>query len=229
MKKTLLALAALLVMGFRLAGAQNYKVEYDVKIKPDVFIGMMSTLGGLTEDMMEPAKKGAEEMEIVFNVNMSEDKEDAQLVARKSRFELNMNGIHIDMTDRLENIGFNYYKDHSANESYMKVNVLGKKYYVKNPAAREGKFTPVEGTRTILGHECKLMKNSNNTKVWYATDIPFETKAYEGVPGLVLGIEDENFMNATAKSFKANDKEISIPKKAKVVTPLEFQKIMTGM
>ena len=221
----MLTLIALLVMAVQFAGAQNYEVEYKVKFDPKGMAEIMGDDKDLPAEVKESIKNDFDNAEIYLSVNMSKDKEDTQFLKDKTKFELHIMGQTLDMSSMLETMELSIYNDYTKMESYLKMDYQGTKYLVKREYEGKNVFSPAEGTRTILGHECKVMVGKDGSRIWYATDIPFEYSAYENVPGLVLAIEDEG-MNSTAVRITPNNKVFSLPKDVKIVTKEEMEKIM---
>ena len=221
----MLTLIALLVMAVQFAGAQNYEVEYKVKFDPKGMAEIMGDDKDLPAEVKESIKNDFDNAEIYLSVNMSKDKEDTQFLKDKTKFELHIMGQTLDMSSMLETMELSMYNDYTKMESYLKMDYQGTKYLVKREYEGKNVFSPAEGTRTILGHECKVMVDKDGSKIWYATDIPFEYSAYENVPGLVLAIEDDG-MNSTAVRITPNNKAFSLPKDVKIVTKEEMEKIM---
>ena len=221
----MLTLIALLVMAVQFAGAQNYEVEYKVKFDPKGMAEIMGDDKDLPAEVKESIKNDFDNAEIYLSVNMSKDKEDTQFLKDKTKFELHIMGQTLDMSSMLETMELSMYNDYTKMESYLKMDYQGTKYLVKREYEGKNVFSPAEGTRTILGHECKVMVDKDGSKIWYATDIPFEYSAYENVPGLVLAIEDDG-MNSTAVRITPNNKVFSLPKDVKIVTKEEMEKIM---
>ena len=227
MKKTMLTLIALLVMAVQFAGAQNYEVEYEVKFNSSDMEKMITGGQQLPPEIMASLRQDIQNAQIFVKVNMSKDKEDVQLLSDKCYFTINLMGNITDMKPMIEMMGLSTYTDYAKQESYTKLNIQGTKYLVKSEMEPQGEFEVTKKTKKILGHECVRMKTKSG-KIWYATDMPFETMAYKGVPGVILAMEI-NGTYMTAVSVTPNDKEISLPTDAKIVTREEMEKIMMQM
>ena len=245
MKKTLLTLVALLVIGFQFAGAQTYEVEYSGKFTSEDIDEMMKDpeLSTYITDTVQ-LRKDFENVVLVTRMTMSEDKVKSEMDSSKSHFEMHMMGEVVDMNLIFGAMGFGGYADNAKGEFYINFNnpVENIKYLIKAPDVENPPYKEVEGTKTILGHECKAMETGKTYvklegvysiiagKVWYATDIPFKMKGcYKDVPGLILGMEMDfqgHEMVSFATSIKKTDKEITCPE-GKIITLKEFMK-MTG-
>lgn len=220
----MLTLIALFVMAVQFAGAQNYEVEYEVKFNSSDIERMITGGQQLPPEVMASLRQDIQGAQVFVSVNMSKDKEDVQLLSDKSYFTINLMGNMMDMKPMLELMELSSYTDYAKNEAYTKMNIQGTKYLVKSEIAPQEEFEATKKTKKILGHECVRMKTKGG-KIWYATDLPFETMAYKGVPGVILAIE-LNGVYMTAVSVTPNDKEISLPKDGKIVTREEMQNIL---
>ena len=225
MKKTIMTLIALMVMAVQFASAQNYEVEYEVRFNPSDIMKMMGVGNDAPPEIMNTLRQQIMGAQVFISVNMSKDKEDAQLLSDKSNFVINMMGNVMDMKPMLEFMEFSSYTDYTAKESYTKMNIQGARYLIKNEMPQPEEFKLTKKTKKILGHECVRMNTKSGLKIWYATDLPFETEAYKGVPGVILAV-DMNGTLMTAVSVTPNDKEIVLPKDAKIVTREELSKMM---
>ena len=224
MKKTVLTLIALLVMAAQFASAQNYEVEYEVKFNSSDLERMITGGQQLPPEVMTSLRQDIQAAQIVVSANMSKDKENVELLLDKSSFTVNIMGNIMDMKPMLEMMGLASYTDYEKKENYTKISVQGVKYLIKNEFEPQAEYEATKKTKKILGHECVRM-NTKGGKIWYATDLPFETSAYKGVPGVVLAAEiNGTYLNAV--SVTPNNKEISLPEDAKIVTGEEMQEIM---
>ena len=259
MKKTLLTLVALLVIGFQFAGAQTYEVEYSGKYSSETINKLFEIMfkdnkvpSGLIDEIdTVQLRKDFEDMVFAEKTTMSRYKMKSETDTLKTHAVYHSMGMTFDMNNMpLVSLAEDYY-DGITNETYKGIfNKVDKvKYLVKMPEQKNNPVKEVEGSKTILGHECKIMEIEQVTadlsdldipelkdtsvtskmKVWYATDIPFEMEGdYKGVPGLVLGYEtDMDGVNVLmfATSIKKTDKEITRPE-GKVITLKEYSDIM---
>lgn len=92
-----------------------------------------------------------------------------------------------------------------------------------------------EGTRTIMGYNCKkaTSKNSRGSEIvaWYAEEIqvPSGPDQYCGLPGMVLAVDinkGESVFIASSIEKTANIKDIKEPTKGKKITYEEFVKMV---
>ena len=213
MKKTILTLIALLVMAVRFADAQNYEVVCRTYLDADVSSQMFPNLQNVKGVSLETIIQDMKEAELYSKTNTSYDRQHFQLLAEKSKFLVHIGDSLVDMRNMMSIIQPSMYLDCSKKECYVEMNVIDTLFIVKcDMSLTESEvFTHAEGTKNILGHECKKMTSNMGRTLWYAVDIPFETKVYENVPGLVLESETKGMGKVVAVSITPNDKEIKMP------------------
>ena len=231
MKKVIFTLIVLLVIGFSRSVAQNYDVVYSMKMNPETIIKMVSKESGVPKAMLSFIKDDIRKAELMVSLRMTKDKCDMNFLKDKSKFVISLMGIKMDAAAMFENAGINTYSDYAKNISYTKINIEGQNYTVKTPLEEEPNYKSVNLYKTILGHECQKMEDGKNkSSVWYATDIPFTTKMFPGVPGLVLEITEESEgFTFTATSVKSTKEDVTLPKNAKEVTEKEINKMLENM
>lgn len=231
MRKVLYTLVILLIMGLQSAAAQNYEVVYTMKMNAGEIVKMFASESGMPEDMMAFLKEDIKKARLTVQLNVSEDKSMMKFLKDQSKFDINMMGMKMDAAPMLDNMGLNSYSDYSKNESYTISHLGGKSYIVRDEETSPLKFTKTSEKKTILGHVChKMTDKENGSIVWYAEDIPFKTKMYPGVPGLVLEMSEvSGGFTFTAKSYRPTDKPVTMPKDAKKVTQAEVDKMIENM
>ncbi|WP_322971815.1 GLPGLI family protein [Faecalibacter sp. LW9] len=132
----------------------------------------------------------------------------------------------------------NVYKDISTKSYTKEVNMMSKKYTVKDELPNfDWKLT--RETRTILGNEARKATAEKDGKVitaWYSTKIPAknEPENYWGLPGLILEVESE-IEQGPIKGKKiivisniktSNDKKaIEMPKAKSTITEADYEKL----
>lgn len=228
MKKVLLVLAAMFVFGLGTVCSQNYDVVYSLKMNPDKIVKDISSQSGVPKALLSFLKDDIRKAKLLVSLKMTDDKSDMTFLKDRSKFEIRFMGMSMDAAKMFDNAGINRYCDYSKNLFYTKMNVDGQAYIVKDKTEPKSQYTPVNLYKKILGHECKKMTDKKSgTTLWYAVDIPFKTKMYPGVPGLVLEMsEDSGSFLFTATSVKSTNKDVSFPHNAKEVTRQEMQKMM---
>ena len=228
MKKVIYSLFILFMAGYAEVAAQNYDVIYSMKMNPEKVIKMMSHETGMPKFMLSFLKDDLKKAKLLVSVKMSKDKSDMQFLRKQSKFEIGVMGVKMDAADMFDNGILNNYSDFANDIYYAKFNVDGQNYIIRTKGEQEPKYKPINLYKKILGHECKKMiDEKNETTIWYAEDIPFTTKLYPGVPGLVLEIAEESEgLTMTATSVKKTNNDITLPENAKEVTKKELKKIM---
>ena len=231
MRKSLFALAVLLIMGLQSVSAQGYEVVYSMKMNAGAIVNMLSSETGMPSDMMTFLKNDIKKARLMVSLHVSEDRSLMTFLKDRSKFEINMMGMKMDGAAMFDNMGINSYADYAGHVSYTISHLNGRTYMVKDEEMPVLKFTKTGDKKTILGHEChKMADRENGTVVWYAADIPFHTKMYPGVPGLVLEMsEDTGGFTFTAESFKASGRPVTLPKNAKKVTQAQVDKMIESM
>ena len=120
-----------------------------------------------------------------------------------------------------------------------------KKYIVYYPP-REREWTYSEGSKKILGYDCKkaywvneyfIMNNdrqiwfSDSTVAWYAEELklPFGPSGYIGLPGVVLEVTDQQHrsfnLHLMAIKIEKDSFSINLPKDAILISPEELRKM----
>lgn len=222
MKKMLLALMALFVFSTQYVNAQNYEIEYRLQIAPEFFDEECKDMGyDVPKEIVNMMTDNLNKAKIIYDVQLSEDQMNILFNKSKSDSVANMMGATMDVSYFAPD--FNFYVNYAKHECYVRQTVKGKDYLVKESGSYDTKYAPSEGSKTILGHECKLMK-SENFDMWYATDMPYETKVFKGVPGLVLQM-DRGKYSFVAVSFKESDKQVTTPQNIEKITGEEFKKL----
>lgn len=231
MKKVLLALIVLFVMGSRSLSAQNYEVVYSMKMDAGAIVNMIASESGMPEDMMAFLKDDIKKAKLMVSLHVSKDKSRMHFLKDKSKFEINMMGLKMDAAPMFDNMGINTYCDYNKKESYTVSHLNGKTYIVRDDELPALNFTKTNEKKTILGHQCvKMVDSKNGSVVWYATDIPFQTKMHPGVPGLVLQMSDDTGgFTFTATSFKSTSQPVTLPKNAKKATKEEVDSLIESM
>ena len=174
-----------------------------------MFAGLQNVKGVNLETIIQDMK----EAELYSKTNTSYDRQHFQPLVENSKLFIHIGDSLVDMRSMMVMIQPSMYVDCSKKECYVEVNVIDTLLIVKLDMSliESEVFTHAEGTKNILGHECKKMTSNMGRIVWYAVDIPFETKVYENVPGLVLESETKGIGKIVAVSITPNDKEIKMP------------------
>ena len=231
MRKTLFTLLVLFLLGLNSAVAQNYEVVYSMKMDAGAIVKMLASESGMPEDMMTFLKNDIKKAKIMVQLNVSNDKSRMQFLKDKSKFEINMMGLKMDAAPMFDNMGINTYCDYNKKESFTVSHLNGKTYIVRDDEIPALNFKKTNEKKTILGHQCvKMVDSENGSVVWCATDIPFHTKMYPGVPGLVLEMSDDTggFI-FTAASYKPTSAPVTLPKNAKKATKEEVDRLIESM
>lgn len=227
MKKVLVSLLLLIVMGLQNTFAQNYEVVYSMKMNPESVVRMIAGESGVPKALLSFIKDDIKKARIMVSMRYSEDQCDITLLKEKSEFEIGFMGMKIDIIEIMANAGISSYSDFARGEHYAKVNLDGKDYCIRTEEEPEGVYKPVNLFKNIKGHECKKMVDKKNkVTVWYAEDIPFKTKMYPGVPGLVFEITDDEGITFTVMSIKRTSAAVSLPHNAEVVTKEQMRRIL---
>ena len=109
---------------------------------------------------------------------------------------------------------------------------------VSSPLARMSirSFSPENGNKadSSVNKEMKNLPKEIDLVVWYATDIitPAGPESYGTLPGAILEVnlnEGQTLITATEIKNSFNAKELKEPSKGKVVTQLEYRKMMMEM
>ena len=231
MRKFLFTLVVLCIMGLQSVVAQSYEVVYSMKMDAGAIVNMLSSETGMPSDMMTFLKNDIKKAKLMVSLHVSRDKSLMMFLKDRSKFEINMMGMKMDGAAMFDNMGINSYADYAGRVSYTISHLNGKTYMVKDDEMSALNFTKTNDKKTILGHEChKMVDKDNGSVVWYAADIPFQTKMYPGVPGLVLEMsEDTGGFTFTAASYKASGKPVALPKNAKKVTQAQVDKMIESM
>ena len=213
MKKTMLTLIALLLMSVRFAGAQNYEVVYRMNFDIDASSQLFASLQNVKGVNVETLIQDMNESEIYAMTNTSYDRHRYENLSEKSKFFIHIGDSIVDARNMVGMFRPTMYLDYGKKECYVEMNVIDTLLILKYDMSliESEVFTQAEGTKNILGHECKKMTSNTGWSLWYAVDIPFKTKVYENVPGLVLETELKGFGKTTAVSITPNDKEIKMP------------------
>lgn len=123
-----------------------------------------------------------------------------------------------------------YYNDVSRNYCISQNEIMGPTKRILNAPI---KWTMTKQTKEIDGYLCYLAtldksKSDKKLKVWYTPKIPIKhgPKSYNGLPGLVMEIEDILY-HWTVSKIDFNDKaadEIIEPIEGELITQEEFRK-----
>lgn len=231
MKKVIFTLLFLFVMGMECVTAQNYDVIYSLKMNPESIIKMISKESGAPKAMLSFLKDDIKNAKLKVALRMTKDKSDMKFLKDQSKFEISMMGLKMDAAAMFDNAGINTYSDYAKKINYTKVNIDGKNYIIKDEWEPEPQYKAMNLYKKILGHECrKMIDAKKETAIWYATDIPFKTEMYPGVPGLVLEITEEaEGFTFTAVSVTATNKDVTLPKNAKEITKEQADEMLENM
>ena len=227
MKKVLVTLLLLIMMGLQNTFAQNYEIVYSMKMNPESVVRMIAGESGVPKALLSFIKDDIKNARIMVSMKYAKDQCDITLLKEKSKFEIGFMGMKMDFIEILANMGISSYSDFARDEHYIKAALDGKDYCIRTEGDPEGVYKPVNLFKKIKGHECrKMVDKKNKMTVWYAEDIPFQTKMYPGVPGLVLEISDDEGITFTAVTIKPASSAVSLPRNAKVVTKEQMRKII---
>lgn len=129
-----------------------------------------------------------------------------------------------------------YYHNLSECSTLEQISIFGDTYLV-NKEANEYHWELKSESKNIAGYNCRLavstIKRNDKllvVKAWYTPNIPISLgpKNFRGLPGMILAIEElGNYFYAINVEF---DKDIKIkkPKKGKLVSEQDFNKIVEG-
>lgn len=225
MKKTLLTLLVLLFSAVQFTGAQNYEIEYRVQFDTRTLLRSMGMdSNAVPQELYTMMVNAFDNANLIFDVHLSKDKMSLECNMSKSDSVIYIMGEPMDISGLSKEMP-DTYVNYAKHEAYTIQTVSGKDYLVKD-SYEDGdydEYKPSKGSRKILKHKCKSMKLDDG-KVWYATDIPYETEAFSGVPGLVLQM-DMGIGSLVATSFKETSEEITIPQNMEIITMEEFKKL----
>lgn len=143
------------------------------------------------------------------------------------------------------------YKNTAEKTFIRQQDLMGKMFLVKdslekpewkleNETKMIGKYTCYKATwtreiteREFRSNEDKVkeVKQDKVTTVWYAPEIPVNSgpDIYWGLPGLILEVQEEKFSLLCSEiTLNPSEKfEVEVPKKGKMVTQSEFEKVQT--
>ncbi|MCF2221043.1 GLPGLI family protein [Chryseobacterium sp. PS-8] len=135
----------------------------------------------------------------------------------------------IDLIGRLAKATGEYYQNYSDNKVTIIRDYKGLDFTISDRVEKNWEITTEK--KTILGKECikAIFTKKPNTYAWYTPEIkaPTGPAEYGGLDGLILEL-NQGEAHYTAIEIKKLDSEpkIKIPKKGKIVTMDEYNKIV---
>lgn len=115
-----------------------------------------------------------------------------------------------------------FYFNKTENIKLRPVNIFNRDYIIIDTVSNHGmNWKITKGFKSIAGYKCREASTTieirpgvfKNVKAWFTKDIPinFGPRGYSGLPGLILGIE-ENGHFYFASTIKLNERDIIIEK-----------------
>ncbi len=227
MKKTVIAITALLVTLSSQAQVKEGKVIYERKVN------MHKRLGPESESMKNMIPEfNTSKMQLFFVADASLFK--AIPEAEDVRETADDQGERVVM--RFGGGGDNENYKNYTTQKMIELRELGPKKYIIEDSLRKQNWKLSEETKTIKNYTCKkaTAKNSQNQDViaWYAEDIstPSGPEGFGGLPGLILEMDIDNagivFTTLEITASEADARMVKAPTNGKKITREEYQKMM---
>lgn len=124
------------------------------------------------------------------------------------------------------------YVDLESKETVEQKEFLGKKFLI-NGKMKDHQWKLTGKSKMVMDYPCQqaiLQDTSQQVTAWFAPTIPWQLgpQDYHGLPGLILELEladSDRVIKATNISTEPVEQKLEKPKKGKVVTMEEFEKI----
>jgi GLPGLI family protein len=227
MKKTVIAIAALMVTLSSQAQVKEGKVIYERKLN------MHKRLGPENESMKNIIPEfNTSKMQLFFTADASLFK--AIPEAEDVRETAGEQGERVVM--RFNGGGDNENYKNYTTQKMIELRELGPKKYIIEDSLRKQSWKLSDETKTIKNYTCKkaTTKNSQNQDVvaWYAEDIstPSGPEGFGGLPGLILEMDIDNagivFTALEITTSEADARMVKAPTNGKKITREEYQKMM---
>jgi GLPGLI family protein len=144
--------------------------------------------------------------------------------------------IKIDIHGKSSNLESKLFKSFNDKRYTHKKELLGKLFSIRDSIKRK-KWNISKDMKTIGGYNCNKatlnykVNDSTNIKVeaWFTTQIPITNgpDIYDGLPGLILQLNDGSYTYLCGKiELSSEEVQIKEPRGGKIVTQLEFDKIL---
>jgi len=142
----------------------------------------------------------------------------------------------IDIRGKSNNIGGELYKNFNTKKYIHKKELLGKVFSIQD-SIQTRKWTIVNETKRIGKYVCNKatltykVNDTTDAKVvaWFTYQIPISNgpALYDGLPGLILQLNDNNYTYLCTKiEFSMKEKKIKKPRGGKIVNQLAFDKVL---